>query len=114
RISILAGAGSSETGYVKADRPDQLAQAFLRTGRAIRFLNDRPRRATADHIAPLLNRTPCSARSQVCNAARVRSGWAVIWLARAASWIGVNLRGRWPRRELALTSPVRRRRIHAL
>src|SRR5437660_2482697 len=78
------------------------------------ILNDRPSRATADHIAPLLNRTPCSVSSQVCNAARVRSGWAVIWLARAASCVGVNLRGRWPRRELALTSPVRRRRINAL
>ena len=35
----------------------------------------------------------------------------MIWLARAASCLGVNLRGRWPRRELALTSPVQRKEL---
>jgi len=58
------------------------------------FLNDNPRRSTADHIAPLLNRTACLAKSQVCNAARVISGWAAMWTARAVSCAGVNLRGR--------------------
>lgn len=38
------------------------------------FLNDSPRRATADHIAPFDSRTPCSANSQLCRAASVRSG----------------------------------------
>jgi len=58
------------------------------------FLNDRPRRSTADHIAPLLNRTACSAASQICSAARVTSGWAAIWEARATCWAEVSLRGR--------------------
>ena len=78
------------------------------------FLNDNPSRSTADHIAPLLSCTPCSARSQDRKAARVMSAWAVMWAASALSCAGVNLRGRWPRRVLALTSPVRRRRISAL
>jgi hypothetical protein len=78
------------------------------------FLNDNPRRSTADHIAPLLSCTSCSARSQDRKAARVMSAWAVMWAASALSCAGVNLRGRWPRRVLALTSPVRRRRISAL
>jgi hypothetical protein len=78
------------------------------------FLNDSPRRATADHIAPFDSRTVCSPASQVCKAARVRSGWASMWAAKAASWLAFSLRGRWPRRVLALTSPVRRRRISAL
>jgi hypothetical protein len=54
------------------------------------------------------------ARSQDRKAARVMSAWAVMWAASALSCAGVNLRGRWPRRVLALTSPVRRRRISAL
>jgi len=58
------------------------------------FLNDKPRRSTADHIAPLLNRTACSPASQVCSAARVISGWAAICAARAASCADVSLRGR--------------------
>src|SRR5215207_8952788 len=93
RTSILAGA--------VAPRPDTLtqtgqiaSQSLLRTGRAIRFLNDKPRRSTADHIAPLLNCTACSAASQVCSAARVTSGWAAIWAARATSCAEVSLRGR--------------------
>src|SRR5437588_468931 len=78
--------------------PDPTPRRDVRTvlfGGAERlFLNDRPRRSTADHIAPLLNRTPCLDESQDCNAAKVRSGRAVIWLARAASCPGVSLRGR--------------------
>jgi len=58
------------------------------------FLNDSPRRATADHIAPLLNRTACLSTSQLCSAARVMSGWAAMCAATAASCSGVNLRGR--------------------
>jgi hypothetical protein len=58
------------------------------------FLNDSPRRSTADHIAPLLKRTACSAASQVCKAARAMSGWAAMWAAKAVSCAGVNLRGR--------------------
>ncbi len=58
------------------------------------FLNDSPRRSTADHIAPLLNQTPCSSKSHVCKAARVRSGWAVMCSAKATSFAGVSLRGR--------------------
>jgi len=38
------------------------------------FLNDSPRRATAAHIAPFDSRTWCSANSQACKAASVRSG----------------------------------------
>jgi hypothetical protein len=49
------------------------------------FLNVKPSRSTADHIAPLESRTACSPASQVCKAARVMSGWASIWDARAAS-----------------------------
>jgi hypothetical protein len=78
------------------------------------FLNDSPSRATADHIAPLESRTACSANSHPCSAARVGSGWASMWAARAASCAGFSLRGRWPRRALALVSPGRRRRISAL
>ena len=48
----------------------------------------------ARQIAPLLNRTACLAKSQVCNAARVISGWAAMWAASALSCAGVNLRGR--------------------
>src|SRR5437588_10293399 len=48
--------------------PDPAPRRDVRTvllrGAERLFLNDRPRRATADHIAPLLNRTPCPARSQ--------------------------------------------------
>jgi hypothetical protein len=58
------------------------------------FLNDRPSRSTADHIAPFESRTACSAANQVCKAAKVMSGWASIWDARAASCSGVSLRGR--------------------
>jgi len=54
------------------------------------------------------------ANSQDCIAANVMSGPAATCAAKAASCTGVNLRGRWPRRELALVSPVRRRRISAL
>ena len=78
------------------------------------FFNDSPSRATADHIAPLLNRTPCAASNHVRSAASVRSGWASMCTASAPSCAGVSLRGRCPRRELALLSPVRRRRISAL
>jgi len=42
------------------------------------------------------------------------SGCAMMRAAKAASWAGDNLRGRCPRRALALVSPVRRRRISAL
>jgi len=62
----------------------------------------------------LESQTPCSANSQDCIAANVMSGRAATCVAKAASCTGVNLRGRWPRRELALVSPVRRRRINAL
>src|SRR6185436_927266 len=77
------------------------------------FLNDSPSRATADHIAPFDSRTPCSANSQARNAASVRSGCASICAATAASCAGDNLRGRSPRRRLALPSPLRRRRLNA-
>jgi len=69
-------------------------RAVLLGGVECLFLNDSPSRSTADHIAPLLNRTACSAASQVCNAARVTSGWAAIWAAKAVSCSGVSLRGR--------------------
>ena len=49
-------------------------RAVLLGGAKGLFLNDSPRRSTADHIAPLLNRTACSPASQACNAARVVSG----------------------------------------
>src|SRR5438067_3539142 len=58
------------------------------------FLNDSPSRATADHIAPFESRTACSSSSQVCKTARVRSGWAVMCAASAASCASVSLRGR--------------------
>ena len=54
----------------------------------------RGHRATADHIAPLLNQTSCSANSQACNAFSVKSGCASIWAAKAASCTGDSLRGR--------------------
>jgi hypothetical protein len=69
-------------------------RAVLFGGAECLFLNDNPRRSTADHIAPLLNRTACSPASQVCSAARVMSGWAAICAARPASCAGVSLRGR--------------------
>jgi hypothetical protein len=62
--------------------PDAAPGRDIRTvllGRAKRlFLNDSPSRATADHIAPFDSRTACPAKSQDCNAANVRSGWASI------------------------------------
>jgi len=95
-----------------ASRRDVRAVLLARAERL--FLNDSPSRATADHIAPFDSRTSCSANSHACNAASVRSGCASICAASAASCAGDSLRGRWPRRGLALTSPVRRRRINAL
>jgi len=58
------------------------------------FLNDSPSRATADHIAPFESRTSCSVTSHACKDAKVRSGWAVMCAAKAASCAGVSLRGR--------------------
>jgi hypothetical protein len=62
--------------------PDAAPGGDIRTvllgGPQCLFLNDSPSRSTADHIAPLLNQTPCSANSQVCKAARVMSAWAVM------------------------------------
>jgi hypothetical protein len=79
-----AGAGFvNEDEFVGIDKglrrpPDPASGGDIRTvlfGGAERlFLNDSPRRSTADHIAPLLSCTPCSAASQDCNAARVISG----------------------------------------
>jgi hypothetical protein len=74
RTSILAGAAAprpdtlTQTGQITSQKP-------LADGAGHTFLNDRPRRSTADHIAPLLNRIPCLDESQDCNAAKVRSGW---------------------------------------
>jgi len=55
--------------------PDPAPGGDIRTvllGRAqCLFLNDSPRRSTADHIAPFESRTACSPASQVCSAARV-------------------------------------------
>jgi hypothetical protein len=98
--------------------PDAAPGGDIRTvllgGAQCLFLTDSPRRSTADHIAPLLNQTRCSANSQDCIAANVISGQAATCAAKAASCTGVNLRGRWPRRELVKVGPVRRRRISAL
>ncbi len=42
------------------------------------FVNDSPSRATADHIAPTKRAVPRARRAAgACNAAKVRSGWAV-------------------------------------
>src|SRR6266851_4084599 len=93
RTSILAGATAprpdtlTQTGQITSHKP-------LADGAGHTFLNDSPRRATADHIAPFESRTACSPASQVCSAAKVISGWAAICAARAASCAGVNLRGR--------------------
>src|SRR5438067_1246308 len=90
RTSILAG--------VSAPRPDTLTQTDqitlnkpLADGAGHTCLNDSPRRATADHIAPLLNRTACSPASQLCSAASVISGWAEMCVAMAASCSGRQL-----------------------
>ncbi len=58
--------------------PDAASGGDVRTvllgGAQCLFLNDSPRRSTADHIAPFESRTACSPASQVCIAARVISG----------------------------------------
>jgi hypothetical protein len=62
--------------------PDAAPRRDVRTvllgGTERLFLNDNPSRTTADHIAPLLKRTSCSANNQARSAARVRSGWPSI------------------------------------
>ena len=99
-----AGAGLVDedelVGIDKGTRrlPDAAARrdirAILLAGAECLFLNDSPRRATADHIAPFDSRTPCSTNNHLCNAASVRSGCASICAASAASCAGESLRGR--------------------
>ena len=109
RAAIEAGHLGAGAGLVDEDQlvgideglcrpPDAATRRDIRTillgGTERLFLNDSPRRATADHIAPFESRTSCSASSQVCKAASVISGCAAIWAAKAASCTGVSLRGR--------------------
>ena len=109
RAAVEPGHLGAGAGLVEEDKlvgideglcrpPDPAPRGDIRTvllgGAECLFLNVSPRRSTADHIALFESRTPCSADTQVCNAAKLLSGWAAIWAAKAASCWGVNLRGR--------------------
>lgn len=75
--------------------------------RAGLFLKDSPSRCTAFHVAPVLKRTPYSARSQVCAYASVIPGRERMWVASASSGMPQSLGGLWPRFGLTPASPVR-------
>jgi hypothetical protein len=70
--------------------------------------------AIADHVAPLRKRTACLAASQDCNAAKALSGWVAMWAAKGGLPLGCQLARPVPAPRVALTFPVRCRRISSL